>query len=742
LRNSSRLILTLVVLLVSGNRSYGSGGPYCDDYYCHSFFAPEIIHSPLDAPFFLSAYTFYGHAWRLPNGQDPLGDVQTANLGEWSRYFHDAIPQAELSLLLYSMPEAEVNDLAASLSRRNVALSERTARLRTILLRDGRRWRVIASLEYLALAKRVEPLATRRARGVWQDESSLPPVDQAKVQALIRAAESRLRRSDTFIAQRYRLQVMRLLFYSGQYGAAQRYFERHRGAFSQENSPKYRVLDLAAGAYYKDKKYGRANYLFSIVFDKFPPLRRSAYASFHPMEDPDWRETLALAKTGRQREILWQLLGIYADGMAAIDQIYRANPRSSLLPLLLVREVNKAENDWSSNQDLDSDRFAGQRPRRPDVEVVGRRRLATIRSIADAGRTSQPYLWKLAAGHLLALADDSRTAEAYLDTAAATAPTAQDIQAQIRMTRLFSRVRAVRTIDRGAEPYWAQEYTWLQQNTGIGGERATHADAWTRQRLSEVYAEGGDTVRALMLTDTPASAVYRSVGGVDTILGFLRSATTPFDRWLVKNYPYSAERFEELRGLLFLYAGDFPNALDAFRRAGNDVRQDLNADPFTIHIKDCHECDFDAPHTKYSKLSFAERMESLSRAAQGQGEAAAAASFELANGFYNMSYYGNGRDIYDTAQGNLRDSALSVNMDAAERYYLQAGTLSSNRELKAQAIFMAAKAEQGRYYSTGKRDADPHRHEYFRTLKTSYADTQYYQEIIRECGYFRIYLAP
>jgi hypothetical protein len=731
----------LVVLLVPVHRSYGSGGAYCDDFYCQSFFAPEIIHSPGDVPFFLSAFTFYGNAWRSPSRQDELGDVQTTNLDEWSRYYHGTIPRAELSRLLYEMPEAEVNDLAASFSRRHVALSERTMKLRTILLRDGRTLRIIRSLEYLALAKRVEPLATRRAGGRWQDESSLPPVDQANVQALIRAAESRLRRSDNFIAQRFRLQVMRLLFYGGQYSAAQRYFERHRRAFTEEDSPKYRFLDLAAGAYYKDKKYGRANYLFSIVFDKFTPLRRSAYASFHPMEDPDWRETLALARNGRQREILWQLLGIYADGMAAIDQIYRANPRSTLLPLLLVREVNKAENDWSSNQELASDRFAGQRPRRPDAEVVGRRRLSTIRSIADAGRTSQRYLWKLAAGHLLALAGDSRTADAYLDTAAAVAPKAVDIQTQIRLSRLFSRVRAVRAIDRGAEPYWAQEYTWLQQNLGNGDERAAHVDAWTRRRLSEVYLEGSDTVRSLMLTDTPDNFVYRSVDGVNTILGFIRSAATPFDRWLVKNYPYSAERLEELRGLNFLYAGDFTNGLDAFRRAGNDVRADLSADAFTIHIKDCHECDFNAPHTKYSKLSFAERMQSLSRAAQGPGEAAAAASFELANGFYNMSYYGNGRDIYDTAQGNLRDSALSVDMDAAEHYYLQVVTLSSDRELKAKAIFMAAKAEQNRYYRTGQQYADPHFHEYFRTLKASYADTEYYQEIIRECGYFRTYLA-
>ena len=61
------------------------------------------------------------------------------------------------------------------------------------------------------------------------------------------------------------------------------------------------------------------------------------------MEDGDWNETLSMAKDAHEREVLWQLLGIYADGMAAIDKIYAMNPKSALLPLLLVREVNKAD---------------------------------------------------------------------------------------------------------------------------------------------------------------------------------------------------------------------------------------------------------------------------------------------------------------------------------------------------------------------------------------------------------------
>src|SRR5262249_8501625 len=123
---------------------------------------------------------------------------------------------------------------------------------------------------------------------------------------------------------------------------------------------------------------------------------------------------------------------------------------------------------------------------------------------------------------------------------------------------------------------------------------------------------------------------------------------------------------------------------------------------------------------------------------------AAAGSFELANGLYNMSHYGNGRSIYDTAHSNLspllagdRNSELTLNMDLAEKYYGQAFNLSTNKEFKTKAIFMAAKTEQNRYYNGGR---GANEHKYFGMLRSSYSDTQYYQEIIRECGFFRSYL--
>jgi hypothetical protein len=133
-------------------------------------------------------------------------------------------------------------------------------------------------------------------------------------------------------------------------------------------------------------------------------------------------------------------------------------------------------------------------------------------------------------------------------------------------------------------------------------------------------------------------------------------------------------------------------------------------------------------------------MLSLSQAAQGRGEAAATASLEMASGFLNMSAHGNSQAMSWTPHGNLYQWSATANFDLAEKYFLQAFTQSSDRELRTKALFMAAKAEQNRYYETRTKDTDPQPRAHFRTLRASYSDTQYYQEIIRECGRFRRFL--
>jgi hypothetical protein len=574
----SRCVLAVVAVLAYPQYSFGSGGSYCDDTYCRSFFMPDIIRSPLEVPFFRTQVPLYAY-------QDEAAALQDINLDEWVAYFNGAIARSALSSLLYKMSAAEVAALSASFSSPATTLTDESTALRAAFLSYRPRDRVVRSLEYLILAKGVEPIAMRQAADGWQDQPRAPA--EPAIRDSIERAERQVPGADAFISQRYRFQVLRLLFYSGQYSAAQSYFERHRASFANENSPAYRSISLAAGAYYKDKKYGTANYLFSRVFDRFPPLKASSYLSFHPMEDADWHETLSLARNRREKEVLWQLLGIYANGLEAINKIYQLNPKSTLLPLLLVREVNIVEESWSSNRDLISNGSTNRQPR-PDADVVGPRRLARLKAIADAGNAYKPYVWRLSVGHLFALSGDRRTAERYIGAAAAAARGISAVQTQARMSRLLARVNAMKAVDRTAEAYFAAEYQWLRRFADVPNQRtpfyerrvrANHLDEWTRRQLSELYFKAGDPVRALLLTDDPQSSMYRSVANIDAVLAFNRSASTSFDKWLVSSYQYSPQELHELRGLNVLYAGDLSTALAELRVAGKRAAERLPADP-------------------------------------------------------------------------------------------------------------------------------------------------------------------
>jgi hypothetical protein len=76
-------------------------------------------------------------------------------------------------------------------------------------------------------------------------------------------------------------------------------FKLNEIVLSKRTASATRFRSLGAGAYHKDKQYGQTNYLFSLIFDNFAPLKRSAYLSFHPMEQSECQQTLALARNAR-----------------------------------------------------------------------------------------------------------------------------------------------------------------------------------------------------------------------------------------------------------------------------------------------------------------------------------------------------------------------------------------------------------------------------------------------------------
>ncbi len=750
MRSNRRTAALIALILAAGSprpAAACSGGDECYEVQCGSFFAPEIIENPAEAPFFLApSRPFYDQSGDI--AEEYRVALQQTNAREWSAFFQDKVPAEDLSYLLYTMSLPELDGLIFALKGKSAPLAPRAKALAEELARFADKGEAIKALYYLGVAKRVEPIATfREGIDPWRspDKTAPPPALAAGAAPLIAGAEGLMKSAgDPFLRRRYRFQILRLLFYSAQYADCAREYAAHRDEFEAGGSLKYRAMDLAAGALYREKQYAEADYLYSLIFDQFPPLKKSAYRSFHPQEQSDWLKTLALAHGAREKAVLWQMLGIADDGVTAIEQIRSLEPRSKLLPLLLVREVNKAEQAYAFGPDSSSSARTAD-PR----QKVSPALLAVVRRVADAGDADRPYLWELALAHLDALNGDDAAAEAALEKAAAEIRGDAVLEGQARMTRLFARVRAETAPDKAAEDYLARELSWLSKPIN---SRAGRLFQWALDRLGAVYAAGSDATRGLMLADQPSSPIYRDDAKVDALLAFARNPRkSSFDRFVAEHYGYDADQLTELEAINALYAGGFQRASALFDRiAKSPANAALRADPFLSRVVDCHDCDFADPQKRtYTKASFARRLLELKTRADGAGEDAARASFELAAGLYNMSYFGNARDVYETAHGNFSpELPRNRNMDLAEKYYRRALELSSDREFQARAAYMAEKCAHNRLYAAAgaaqpgglddyfSRHAEPGG-DYFRLLKKSYSDTKYYAEILRECGYFR-----
>ena len=131
-------------------------------------------------------------------------------------------------------------------------------------------------------------------------------------------------------------------------------------------------------------------------------------------------------------------------------------------------------------------------------------------------------------------------------------------------------------------------------------------------------------------------------------------------------------------------------------------------------------------------------------------------SLLVANAYYNMTYFGNARVFYYGAimnqYGNYIDPAYQsqlLDCAPARQYYQKSLDAATTLEQKAKCVYMLAKCDRNDFYTNryhakqdfyGDTDVDFKAWDGFKKLKGEYANTSYYKEVIKECGYFRKYL--
>ena len=722
---------------------------FVDDFgdYFNSFFAPEVAGEGVLKPFYRSTNVFYG-TQEYYHANDA---TNAANIDEWQKFFGHRISEKDLKYMVYEASLGEV-DTAIFYIKNNAFPIKPTLKANSIFAYDNK---VLIKdfLFYLGFAKRCEPF-TSFAYSYWEDEADKKKqVDVNAMDKLLAGGSKSFAASKTpYLKQRYAFQLIRLYYQKTDYSEVLRFYDLNKDIFVDKNINYFRALGYVAASFYKLKDYAQANYLYSCIFDHCDDLKPMCFLSFHPQDEKDWTASLNLAKSGREKQVLWFLLGLYADPLRAMEKIYEIDPKSELIDHLVTRAVNINEESFLSGSDFRQNTvgFAF------NTNALNIKLMAFTEKVAKDKRANKPYLWNLTSGYLNLIAGNFPQADAYLSATQSLAVNNMLVSQQVRALKLVSMLEQYKEPSEKQENLLAKELKWLGKEPHDTALRAVCIYNWALKRLAEKYNNWKQYTKAECLATGTNRFFYDDDAKINEMAAFIKKKKkTDFEEFIYKLYPYSYTDLFEYRAIKLIYAYRFKEALEVFAACKGAGDRVLKADPFFIRINDCHDCDFASTQNgMYSQKEFVEKLINLEQEAKKNPDKAAQNYFLIGNGLYNMTYFGNARDVYSSPIFDVTFYIWYADASSIERdhhfldcqramdYYQKAIDASKDNEFRAKCSFMAAKCEQNLYYISKDFPAkgiDIRPGKYYKALKENYTKTAYYQEIIAECGYFRKY---
>jgi hypothetical protein len=705
-----------------------------------SMFTPEIINKPNYVPFFRTQYyPFYDEGGYYT---DQLTACKELNLKEWNLYFEGKVSKEALDYWLYKAEGKEVNNMIFTIkgtTKDLPKLSDDSKKHSLISVSPSDK--ATAFLYYVGFAHRNENIAAVQYEP-WEEKKE-PTVDIAK--QIDGGMKFFNNAKHPILKERYLYQLVRLYYFSRQYQEAIGFYTKNISLFTKESSMKWRTMEYVAGAWYKQKEYSQANYLYSLVFDNFDEHKRSAYLSFHPQEEKDWAKCIALAKSTHEKIVLWELLSIYNDPKRGIEEVYKLDPKAPELELLLVRLVNTEEEHFVSDLWI---RYGNKKENQP---LADNSKVAVVSEIATKGNTANPLLWNLAAAYLNYGAKKFEEGDKFLKASEKAKTSGDLLKGQYYVISLAGKLNRLQKLNAAEENKLLPDLKVLFDSKTGQTDRLRYgfAERWAGNVLAVLYAENGEFEKAEMVVPGTVPGHFNKEENIRKMIAYFdRKDHSELEKLLLARAPYSKSTYLDLLGIRLTQKDLLDSALVAFQKA--EGKDELYGNPFTIHIKDCHDCDHMAQQkAKYTSATFVAKMIEMKNKAKANKAEAAQNYFLVANGFYNITYYGNARHFYENPVNSFlsydRDpkqpERYEESCDLALKYYLLAKDNSTDKEFRAKCTFMAAKCELNKWYrDTGVSEGvDFQAGTYFKQLKKEYKSTAYYSEIIKECSYFALF---
>ena len=751
------LAFSTVLLFVYGVIYACGGGDWFEGWYYNSNFTPEAFVDKSYSPLFLSGDVFYGIGFDDTHNSRFNDEITS----DWQSFLKDKMnPDEVKAFLLDENRRIKVEELYFFFKTKNKNESS-IGFASKINLKDAKTQEFI---RFLYLAQHIEDVS------VVEKSWSYDPVVYKTFSnfEIIEEIENKYNTTeDAFLKNRYWFQTIKAYFYSDDKQKAIGFFNKTASS-APKNTLYYRAVSYLAGIHYKQKDYAKSNYLYSQVFDKCPEMRVVAAYSFHPQEDNDWNQSLAMAKTNQEKAALWAVRGYYNDEQEAIAKIFELDPSSPHLNYLLTRLVNNQENKMEINY-KDKSVAENKKVQKAKLEQST---FDLVSKIAASNTTNQPYLWNISLGYLQILNGSYAEADKTFDAVESKLPKTELATNQLRLFRFVNNLNKITVINAASEKTILKDLNWLYNELpkqNIENFRYNNASSWSKMYLSSLYQVQKNVVMAELFSQSNydytgrANSFYDNEKNLQAMKAFLqKSNKIEIEKIAESIYGLKLKDISAFQAVKATFANKIPEAIVFMKETDSLQYMNFLGNPFNGNIKDCHDCE----HLAYQKRKFTQiQFLTLIKEMQdkvAQNEDVYNNSLLLGNAFYNISHFGNARQFYEVSIAGygssptyFRESIKRMIVDGSisKMYYQKAFNAAVTKEQKAKCIYLLTKCERNdfyneRYYFQNKNYWDFYGDKVnflawngFKALEKDYSDTKYYQDVIRECGYFNTYLS-
>ncbi len=779
-------------------------GPDPSDLYI-SFFQNNINAQPEYKPFYYTDFSrlydpmyFYG-----PMPEDD--DLPSGNTAEWYTFCNKEVKSNDIDSFMAKVTYGQLKSL---MQKKTVPNDVKNNTFVKYLLNPKNK----EALDYMLYAKRCEPLCVSM-ESVWDEnteEYKTPVIDTTVRQGLINEGVQMNAKTKTdFLKWRYAYQAMRLAFYNEQNDVTLRLYDKLIGTKTADNGIYARCLGLKAGALYRTRKKKAAAYIYSRAFDLSNDMKRTAMLSFIWVTDsikiPD---LFSLCKNNHEKAVLLVMDGLHErtnqemEGLKLLEKAYALDANVKGLDVIMTREINKAEQRYMTEREVMEERFenmfAGYDYYEPGYMA---KRTATWKKAKTKYKTYLKNLNTFAQKMATKVTNDKAywyLASSYIyfiDQQYADSKKQLDLAGKEKMSRhekdVYDIVGMLCTVHKNGKITAETEAELLPFLKAVEAKKEKSLRFTKTYRdmmytiLTDKYMQQQDTIKALYClartdkdeegdyvvadnyTDVPGTLLESMTNDrLKAVQSFVQKRDkTDFEEWLTDNTPYTIDVLKEMEGTKYIREMKYDKAVAVLSTVSRSELPTILPDFSINDILDRQEWDEDDSAAMYNKLEFAKKMSALQKTIEAQPKNGRAA-FQYANALYSITYYGRAHRAVDyfrsssDDQGYFTSEARKKLPDwrrfyysclKAQKYYIIAMNNTSDVEMKARCLFMAAKCLQkncdlpegkNRYeMNTAKAYyLNTFNNTYLEQFQKQYSRTKFYKEVYSSCSYFRDYV--